>query len=1127
MTKQNEMTQYFSFHNHSDNSHGDSIAKVKDLVKAFKEAGYKHACITDHGNTNAFAELWFECKKNNMIPVLGCEIYVCDNAPKIKEARDSKDASLARSLYRGNVRHCILIAKNKEGYRNLMNIIHDSVQNFYNKPITTTDYIAEHSEGIICSSACLGGIVGRSIGNKDIDDGISYAKRYKEIFGDDFYLELSLNDADANRTKVHNNIIVALSKELGIKTSIANDVHYISPKDYDARQKLMYLRSNLTMKSIETPTDNNREKIRIIGSMLKHLYFKKYDELKEYFLSDIQHGEFTLEEFDTAIENNKEIFDKIGDFCPNIMSSVPNPTEYGFDDLIEFAIEGLKRRGLQSKTRYVERMAHELKVIKKLNISSYLLVLYDFVTWTKERYGKTSMSAGRGSSAASLVLYCLGVTEVDPIQHNLLFSRFLDESKIESGAGPDVDLDFSTRVREHVLEYVSEKYPNTINIGTVQIYKWKSVIKDIFRFYDVNFAESNKLTKEVMDEYEKKDYEEIKEFMPKITAKMNELGVSDYDLNVIHGIIKSTGQHPAGVVLGDKKEHLSNNIPYFKYNDQIVSGWSGDSLGDLGFYKYDFLGLSNVEVVDDTLAFIRKYRKDIIISGKKATLPSFVVETMKDNPNVTAISDVDIDLYRDIDLSDTGNPEIYEYANESELGYNSVFQFGTNVAGQMLEKAKPKCFNDLVAMNSVLRPATIRYGMTDEFIKRMTGQKEYTVHPEVEEILGETYGIIIFQEQCMQLLAKLGGFSESETNKVRKLLIKKSDVTKANKFQEQFMNGAVEKIGKEQSASLWEEMVRMSEYAFCKAHAVSYTILATFDLWLKYYYGIEFYTAVLNNQGQGDLDKVRSTIQRIHNKQVYFHAGNKKLDYIISILPPDVNESELQFTINKEYKIRYGLSFIKSLTSADAEKLVRKTEKLKNHNEFLQFCINNKFNKSSVLALIYSGACDLFGVSRNQIFVDYMKYRAEKNLFNYSLIELVKLEAEYCGVNFDLLEEYGKVQSRHTIENLKEGDDGEYEICFTVNDIIIRKTKTDKKYVMVATDAVNLFVWNMAKFERDAVKKGETLKCYVTKKGEYIQYKGVSGRVDINGKLGHMKKYREVEILDIQQLQTIKQQELF
>lgn len=1105
------MNQYYSYHNHSHYSQGDSIAKVEDIIDICAKNGYKHVCITEHGNANSFADLWFGCKSKNLIPVLGCEVYVCDKREKIAQLRESGAAEMAKDMYRGSVRHLVVIAKNDAGYKNLMRVVYDAANNFYNKPLTTTKFLAEHSEGLIVTSACPGGILGKSISSDNIEEAVKYAQVYKDIFGDDFYIEIVCNDAEQESIRKHNETVAKIAKKLGIKTTIANDVHYIHDGDNEIRKMILALRSKLTLKDIENPSEKNADKVDFIKNDCKELFFMDADRLYESY-KRISKGSRILTKplFDSCLENNAEIFEKIGDFVPHIMSEIPRPTDLSFSDLEKFAYEGLKARGLDKKQNYVERLQMELDVIKKLKIDSYLLVLHDFVMWTKQNYGKTSMAPGRGSSAASLVLYCINVTEVDPIEHNLLFARFLDESKIESGSGPDVDLDFSPAIRPIVQKYIRDKYSNSVYIGTVQIYKWKMIVKDVLKYYDVPFSEANALTKDISDDMDDKTFSEIKEELPKVMEKLNDIGISDNALNKMHGIIRSSGQHPAGIIIGDKNKPLHESIPYYRYNENIVSGWNGDSLGDMGYYKYDTLIVSNVQVIDDALVLIRKNRGKI--TTKNGTM--FLPKSMASKSGFGEMEDVDIDIYRDCNLYD---PNIYEYANRGPFGYDSVFQFGTNVAANMLEKAQPKTFEDMVVMNSILRPATIRYGMTDKYIQRMIGREIYEVPEKAKPIVGHTHGIIVFQEQCMQACMELGGFTSKEANKVRKLLIKKSDVDATNKFKEKFIKGSAGKIDKDVAEGLWEEMVRMSEYAFCKAHAVSYTIIAAFDMWLKYYYGFEFYTAVLNNLGEKDIDKIRETIQKIYNKPMLFHADDgTTIEHNLKVLPPDINYPSEKFSLDSKYRIRYGLSSVKSLTQQDLAKLISRGKPFDDYREFVQYCVSSGFNRSSVHALVFCGACDVFEVSRNEIWLTYAKLRRDKaENTNKTIKELVNLEIEYTGIAFDLMNEYQKLEADNTLDDVKYGSDGEYEVVLLVKDLVKRKTKAaGKPYIMLVSDGLNVFVWNMERLSKDGVRPGETIKCLLNKKQNYVQYGKLTERIDFDDTLGTSVKYSEYNYVE-------------
>jgi DNA polymerase-3 subunit alpha len=1094
---------FYNFHQHtSKGSVGDAICNVEDVVRVHKENNISHVCITEHGNINSFADLYFKCKENNIIPVAGIEAYVCDNLNDILKARDNKDSELAKKLYSESVRHLILIAYNAAGYKNLMNIVAFSADNFYNKPLITTEKIKQHKDGLIITSACIGGLIGKSYRKNNIEEAIAYAKKYKKIFGENFFLELTAVDVD--NVCEYNDALIMLSKKLSIPCVISNDIHFVKKSDWQASYILHALRENLTLQDIQERQEKNAKSIKYVEETCKETYFKTYDELRTYWNNNLKTELFTDKVFDEAIENNRKIFvERVGNFIPNIVSNIPRPKETNFEDLVAEVIKGAKIRGIADIAQYRDRIAYEMEVIKKLKIDSYIDVLYDFVSWTKKNYGVTSMAPGRGSAAASLVLYCLGITEIDPIKHNLLFERFLDESKIESGSGPDVDLDFAQNVHEHVKKYIYEKYPNSIPIGTLQEYKWKSVIKDILRFYNVPFMEANELTKEIENDYEHLDFFHLEEVCPNMYRKISELVEDISILDTLHGTYRSSGKHPAGVVIGDKNTPLGDLIPYYHYNDTIVSGWDGDTLSDLGYYKYDLLRVTNVQVIDDSLSLIRKFRKCYEAKNGKNVLPPFIVKNSNGNA-------VDIDIYRDCGIDDK---DVFNYANTTDNGYDCIFQFGTNTAKPILSRLKPSNFEHLVALNSILRPATIRYGSTETYIRRATGQERYTLHEKLQPILGDSYGIIIFQEQCMQLCMQIGDFSSKEANKVRKLLIKKSDIVSVKKYKDKFISNATEKIGSVEANRLWDEMERLSEYAFCRAHAVCYSIIADFDMWLKYYYGFEFYTSVLNNLGDKNIDKISEVINNINNKKLPFHVNGETVLYPISVLPPDINNPSEQFILDEQYHIRYGLRYIKGIMSKDLLQLVNKKSHFKTFKNFIDFTIINKFNKASVFSLIFCGACDVFNIGRNDMWQAYKIMTSTKDkVENFSVNELLNIEKDLIGINFDMLDKVSAIKAHHTLQYVASNESGKYEIAFRVKDIISKKTKKNKPYKMIIVDggSFNIFVWELEEFEKDNITAGDIIRCVVSKNNGFVQFVSAVKDTSIVNELSGNIKYGQL-----------------
>lgn len=1113
---------YQPLHIHSAFSLGDGLCKVPDLIEAHINAGLGHVMLSDHGNLSAFAPLHFACKGKDIVPVAGCEMYVNDRLDEVLNG----EPEASKKIHRRFTSHLILIARNQAGYRNLMQLNNMAVNQFYHKPLVSTEQVMQHREGLMATSACFGGVVGKWYGQDDMDMARDMASIYRDIFGGDFYIELSCVDITSLKgvaqSRAYNDYLVRLAHQLGIETVLSNDVHYMKPEDRHAQYLLQLFREGFTESEARNPGKKRQGAVDHANSMCHETYFKTYSQMLEYWGSALKSDAFSRQVFDGSVQNGIDIAQsKIGQFRPAIVPTMPRPQDMTFDKLRSKVMARFMEKGLDGKGKaYADRIKRELDVMELLKIDSYIAVLDDFVSWTKKNYGRFSMSPGRGSSVSSLVLYCLDITGLDPIKHELLFERFLDESNLESGLSPDIDLDFSKNVRSHVKDYILAKYRNSTNIGTLTEYKWKNLVKDVLRFHNVDFHEANSLSEEIDAEDDKVSFEELRERCPKVHAKVSGLlGEHVGVMDTIHGTFRSNGKHAAGILISDEKNILADMIPFTRYNDQVVTGWDGKSLSDLGFLKYDILGLKNVQVVDDTMVYIRGNRHSYLVADMMTCeIPTFIANRLKAEGIVLEDGGKsEVDIFDDCDMDD---PAIYEFANTEPMAYDSVFQFGTDVAGHMLEKARPKNFGDLEAMNAVLRPATIRYGVTDTYIKRMnSGEK--TPMPEIlEGFLGKTHGIIVFQEQCMQAGMVIGGFTARDAKKVMKTLVKKSDVSAVSKYRDKFIAGSEGKVDIQTAERLWEEMVRMSEYAFCKAHAAAYTLLAVHDLWLKYYYCYEFYTAVLNNLGENNMDKIRDTIHKINGRDAYFHVGTERITYPIRVVPPNVCRPTKEFSLDGEHHIQYGLAYVKSLTEADLGKLLANKTPFASYRDFMVFCLTSNFNRSSFKALVYSGACDVFGESRNSMWYEYMKHKRTQaehddgeDSDNLSIEQMMAMESDYCGVSFDMMGESANLSAEHAVEDVKKGGDGTYTVVVTVKDIIKRSSKKSKKpYLLMTTvQAINIFIWDMDKFNNDNVRIGETILCRIQKSGDFCQFSKITGRVDMKKVFKKSVKYAPLD----------------
>jgi DNA polymerase-3 subunit alpha len=773
------------------------------------------------------------------------------------------------------------------------------------------------------------------------------------------------------------------------------------------------------------------------------------------------------------IKNVWELYEKIENFEIDKSIKIPKLYENEESMLWDIMMDGFHKKIPENKKeQYQKRLISEYDAIVKMGFVSYFLILEDLITWTKKTFGSETVGVGRGSAGGSLVNYCLGITDIDPIKHNLLFERFIDIGRKDL---PDVDMDFEPRIRESVKQYLIDKYGSdkVVSIGNYQTSKVKGAIKDAARIYNIDFAEVNKVTnaipyadyvdgdKEFVDHL---TYEQLIEMYPELRSFFKKYPDVDTLFKRLRNSIRAIGKHAAGVVVSSVS--LNNWIPLMRSKDHIITanteGGDYHELTGQGFVKFDILGLNNLQVVNDTVRLIKERHK------------------------------IDID-WNKIDIN---APEAYYIAQKGDtLG---VFQFESNLVTKTTLNIQPDCFEDLSAINSLIRPGPLNMGMDREFAKRKRAG-EYECHESYRHILKDTYGIIVFQEQFMRCFSEIGDFDVIEVNKARKDISKKESSKEAEdkrferirSFKEKFVTNASKKMPEEEAIKLWDLIESFGKYGFNKSHSDAYTYTSFRELWLKAHYGIEFYCSLLNNTKKSKEDKhgisaISKCISHINSNPIYYEFGNQiEKRNKVTVLPVDINKSEIEFTIEGE-NIRFGLGGIKAV-SEEAANLITVCRPFKSILDFIRSGERELKNKRLITALIKSGALDSIsdGMSRSDMYnvlIQERKYKEDP--VNWSLQEIIENEIDYTNISFTevdyfvklksaIIEKYGNKIYLSSLENTLEMENNQSINClFRITNVEKKKTKGGKKYhVFTVSDGITnlgrVYYWDEA--EEDSI----------------------------------------------------------
>ncbi|MFQ6604872.1 MAG: DNA polymerase III subunit alpha [Fidelibacterota bacterium] len=874
-------SEFVHLHNHSDYSLLDGAQNVNVLVNTIDDLGMDAVALTEHGNMFSVIPYYKAAHQAGIKPIIGCEIYV---------AQGSRFDKASRATGGWGNNHLVLLAQNYTGYKNLMKLVtFGYLEGFYYRPRIDMELLREYNSGLICMSACLKGAVPEKMLRGDWTGARETALEFAEMFPDRYYLEIQNHGIPEEAANIEN--MVKLSRDLNLPLVATNDAHY-AIKDHAEAHDI-----HICLGTGKDRNDPNR-----LRYATPEFYFKSQDEMFELFNA-----------YPDALENTRRIADSIDVEIPMDTYHLPEfpiPEDASTQDpdhyLEQLTRDGLRERYGEITPELQKRMDHELAVIKKMGFAGYFLITGDFVRYAKDQ--SIPVGPGRGSAAGSLVSYALGITTIDPIQHNLLFERFLNPERISM---PDIDIDFCIERRQEVIDYIKSRYgENSVTqIITFGKMKARAVVRDVGRVLGYSFGEVDRLAK-MIPEGPKVTLKKALEENPKLKEAAETTYKELFDNSLIlEGMNRHASTHAAGVVIapGDLTEY----VPLYKSNkDDITTQYDMKGLEDLGLLKMDFLGLRNLTVINRAIQLIGERRQE--------------------NINIEKIP--------------MDDPDVYSlFAKGLTIG---IFQFESSGMREFLKKLKPTVIEDLIAMNALYRPGPMEN--IDDFIQRKRGRKKITyLHPSMEPILKETYGIIVYQEQVMQLANAIAGFSLADADIMRRAMGKKIASLMAE-MSEKFIAGAVERgVPKKKAQEIFFLIEKFAQYGFNKSHSTAYAYVAYQTAWLKAHYPAEFMSANLTSE-MSSTDRVVILINEC-----------RKLG--IKVNPPDINLSRIQFYPSDEKTITFGLNAIKNVGSKALEKIIEAREEdgpFKTLFDFTARVDLRAVNKKVLESLIMAGAMD-------------------------------------------------------------------------------------------------------------------------------------------------------------------------
>ena len=988
------MANFIPLHIHSEYSLLDGMIRVGDLVKYAQENNLPAIAITDHGVMYSAIEFYELAEHAGINPLIGCEFYVNTGDIHVHDSNNNP-------LY-----HLILIAKDNKGYKNLIKLVSTAwCEGFYYKPRINFELLKEYHEGLICASACLGGEVLQHLLKNEYDQAKEVAKRYQDLFGDDYYIELQ--DHNMEEQKRTNPDLMKIAKELGIKMIITNDSHYLRKEDADAQDTLLCLQTNANKddeKRFHFPNNEfyvkSKEEMRQAFSWMDDATFEECcantEEVANKCNVEIELHNAPLPHYDVP----EEFIFTSDDVDPKIIERLKkkNKTEntadvmeeakyiQGIENYLEHIVfEGLKKRyGDPPPEDIIKRAKYELGVINHMGFPAYFMITWDFIHFAKTH--DIPVGPGRGSAAGSVVAYALEITDIDPIYHKLLFERFLNPERFTM---PDIDIDFCIEKRGDVIDYVTKKYgeDKVCQIITFSTYAPKAAFKGVGRVLQVPFAESNRITGLIEPALDVARASNPKaEWLRDIVAAEGEsdfkkLYDEDYQIMnpesgktisfkrwvdmavAIEGLKCGTGTHAAGVIISHAP--LDTILPVQPSKDGIVqTGYPKHEATEvLDLLKMDFLGLRNLTMITKTCKMVKKYRG------------------------------IDVDINH-IPLDD--KPTYDMLVRGETIG---VFQLESQGMMNLVKRLKPDVFEDLGALVALFRPGPLGSGMVDDFVARKHGKQEITyAHPLLEPVLKDTYGTIVYQEQIMQVFQVLADYSLGQADQVRRMMGKKDLKTMEEQRGKFIAASAKHDMKKEEAEKLFNQILAFASYCFNRSHSAAYAFVAYQTAYLKTHYPVEYFSALLSSVADNK-DQTQLYIEEAQR------LGSK-------ILAPDINKSYLEYAPDGE-NIRFGMAAIKGVGAPVVEAIIKEREENGDFKNIFDFCkrIDAKYvNKKSLEGLIKAGAFSNIEKSRKQLFENMehildvtSKEAKDRAMGQVSLFSALDGDSEFENVQYQLI----------------------------------------------------------------------------------------------------------------------------
>ena len=879
---------FVHLHVHSEYSILDSSCRIGALLDRAQACGMDALALTDHGVMSGVIKFYRQAKRRKIKPILGCEIYVAPGDCRDRSATDGK-----------RYYHLVLLAENETGYRNLLRIVSLShTEGFYYRPRADKDILAAHHGGLIALSACESGEIPRLLQAGRTDAAETVARAFAEMFGpENFFIEIQHHGTERD-AKLRRQLI-ELARSLDLPLVATNDVHYLAPEDETAHEVLLNIRANKTMNDPDHRTFDG-----------KGFHFRSTEEMAELF-GDVP----------DAIVNTRRIADRCNvelDF--DRAMTPPFELPEGMDDPDEYlrvlTYEGAARLFPEVNDEIRERIDYELGVISKMAFSTYFLIVWDFIRYSKEQ--GIAVGPGRGSAAGSLVSYCLGITTVDPLRYRLIFERFLNPERVSM---PDFDIDFCVKGRDRVIDYVRAKYggekwwTRIAQIATYDRMAARSVVRDVARVLGAAYATGDRVAKLIPFGWKLKAAVDGVGELRTLYEQDNEIRrIIDIGMR-LEGLTRNASTHAAGVVIAP--DELSRHVPLLRLGEgEYVTQFDMSDVEAVGLLKIDFLGLRNLTLIDDALRMLAEYK--------------------------------DVDLcVESIPLDDAETFALLQSGRTS-----GIFQLESSGMTSLIRRVQPDRFEDLIALLALYRPGPLESGMTDEYVERRRGKREISYpHPGLKDVLEETFGLPIYQDQLMLMAQALAGFSLAEADILRKAMGKKQkDLMQSLRVK--FIDGCIANgVPAEVGSSTFEDMEKFARYGFNKSHTTAYAFVSYWTAYLKAHHPTCFMAALMTSV-QSDLDKVAEYIAECR-------------EMAIEVLPPDVNESRRDFAPVGADRIRFGLAAVKHVGSAAIEVILKTRDKP--FDSLFDLCRRieeDGVDRETLEALIKSGAFDRFGTTR-------------------------------------------------------------------------------------------------------------------------------------------------------------------